>query len=473
VSATGQARILIRNDANVIILDRLSTRTVFEIGGATWHHIVWTDSAGKGKLYVDGVVDETDFTYTPSALTMNVTAVGSFARTTASAIIFGDVDEVAVWNRALSYSDIQVLKNSSVPMPLAPTPPSITTEPVSANVFTGATVTFSVVVAGTGPFSYQWVHDSVPVSTGTNLSLVLTNVQLMNAGLYSVSVTGPGGSTNSTNATLSVTTRPAPPSSLSLDFNNRGALPGETEPGFESFTLDGTGATTLQTTRLFGGVEVTVGGSNGTTADSRLRAAPVNSGAFTEALLLQDFIFSPPTTGAEGLDVTVKFLAPNQLYTGTVWGYDQGNAGARVTDWFANGVLVKDNYTFDGSVAPTDNLQYQFSFPVTSDAQGTVVIQGRREVTGTGVSVFLNALRIAIPVTRVSKVELIGGNVRLTVETPDSSKAHSVEKTDTLSPISFGPVAGVMSTILSPTSVQLEFAQPANGMQFYRVTRTP
>jgi hypothetical protein len=107
------------------------------------------------------------------------------------------------------------------------------------------------------------------------------------------------------------------------------------------------------------------------------------------------------------------------------------------------------------------------------EPNGTILLQGRRDMTDNGIGVFLNGLKIALPQTVIGKIELVGGNIRLTVETPDSSKAHAVEKTDNLSAISWGPVGGVTTTVLSPTSLQLEFAQPVAGMQFYRVTRAP
>jgi len=219
-------------------------------------------------------------------------------------------------------------------------------------------------------------------------------------------------------------------------------------------------------------VEVSIGASAGTTADSRNRGTPVNSGAFTEERLLRDFVFST-FSGTNGLDLSVKFLAPNQVYNITVWSFDAlVVAGNRISDWYVNGVLTVDDYTFVATNLPASNAQYQFTFPATSDANGQITIQARRDPAGAATaSVYVNALRIALPVTRVSKVELVGGNVRLTVQTPDSSKVHGVDKTDSLSPISFGPVAGVASTILSPTSVQLEFAQPSDGTQFYRVVR--
>lgn len=477
VSPLGQARVFIRSDAGSILLDRLSTRTVFEAGGTTWHHLVWVDKNGQGKLYVDGALDETDFTYNPTPLlplTLNTTSVGAIARgTNVSNGIFGSIDEVATWNRPLTYTEVQQVKNTSVPPPVSATPPSITTQPVGTNVFTGADLTFTVGVAGTAPFTNQWFKGSSPVLNATNFSLTLTNVQLTDAGSYSLVITNAGGRTNSQPAVLTVTARPAAPSSLGIDFNDRGSSAGDVEAGFESFTLDGTGATPVQTTRLFGGVEVTVNGSNGTTVDSRNRVSPPNTNEFTEMKLLQDFIFSPPTTGTEGLDVRVRFLATNQLYTATIWSFDVINAGARISDWYANGILVKDNYTFDGSIPPTNNLQYQFSFNVTSDAAGTILFQGRREATGTGVSVFLNALKIFIPPPVISNIEIVGGTIRLTVQTSDSSKQHTVEKTDNLSTISWSTVSGVTTTILSPTALRLEFPQPANGMQFYRINRAP
>src|ERR1043166_7382708 len=45
---------------------RRSTRPVFD---GNWHHLVWTDAGGKGKLYMDGNLDETDYSYTRQPIT--------------------------------------------------------------------------------------------------------------------------------------------------------------------------------------------------------------------------------------------------------------------------------------------------------------------------------------------------------------------------------------------------------------------
>jgi len=136
-SPAGLAEIFIRNDAGGELVSKNSTRTVFD---NNWHHLVWTDVGGQGKLYVDGVLDETDFSYTPSPLTLNVTALGAVVRAAPSAMIFADIDETAIWNRALSSTEIQIVKNSSLPAPLGAIRPTFVTQPAGTNVFTRANV---------------------------------------------------------------------------------------------------------------------------------------------------------------------------------------------------------------------------------------------------------------------------------------------------------------------------------------------
>jgi len=63
-----------------------------------------------------------------------------------------------------------------------------------------------VTATGTAPLKYQWYFNgSNSISGGTNSTLTLTNVQLTDAGLYSVAVTNAVGFMTSSNATLTVT----------------------------------------------------------------------------------------------------------------------------------------------------------------------------------------------------------------------------------------------------------------------------
>ncbi len=86
-------------------------------------------------------------------------------------------------------------------------PPTITGQPASLALNQGQTATFSVVAAGTAPFTYQWRRDGIAISgvTGSSLSL---NAQPAAAGVYSVVVTNAVGSATSQGATLSVNTGP-------------------------------------------------------------------------------------------------------------------------------------------------------------------------------------------------------------------------------------------------------------------------
>ncbi len=89
------------------------------------------------------------------------------------------------------------------------TAPVITMEPTNETAAVDGTVSFSVTATGGAPLSYQWfLNQSNLLAGATNAVLTLTNVQLANAGNYSVQVTNLMGSTNSTVASLTVLTFP-------------------------------------------------------------------------------------------------------------------------------------------------------------------------------------------------------------------------------------------------------------------------
>jgi hypothetical protein len=194
---------------------------------------------------------------------------------------------------------------------------------------------------------------------------------------------------------------------LSVDFSDRSFDPTtNTQANFQSFVIgsqDGNGILSIQTntsTRVFGAISVTISGNGSNPGyDDRQRSGPPDSGDFTQSLLLRDFVFSPSTTNGSGLNVLVQGLNANRVFQVTIWSFDDGSSGVtpRVSDWYANGTLVRDNYAFNGGSAnrPTNNLQYQFSFKVTSDELGRVRIEGRRDsATGSNPGVFLNAFQI-------------------------------------------------------------------------------
>src|SRR5205814_1499103 len=76
-------------------------------------------------------------------------------------------------------------------------PPTITTQPASKSVIPGQNVTFSALVGGTPPFSYQWKKNGTSISGATNATLTLNNVQPGDAGNFDVVVTNSSGNVSS------------------------------------------------------------------------------------------------------------------------------------------------------------------------------------------------------------------------------------------------------------------------------------
>ncbi|HTQ49197.1 MAG TPA: immunoglobulin domain-containing protein, partial [Candidatus Acidoferrales bacterium] len=93
-----------------------------------------------------------------------------------------------------------------------PDPPSIITQPQDQTVSPGGNATFAVTAGGSEPLSYQWYFNTgTPVPNATDPSLTITNVQLTNAGVYSVTVSNLAGGITSSNAVLAINTNPVAP----------------------------------------------------------------------------------------------------------------------------------------------------------------------------------------------------------------------------------------------------------------------
>jgi len=87
-------------------------------------------------------------------------------------------------------------------------PPVITAQPQSTNVFVSQSVTFSVGVFGSPPLRYQWRFNGANIPGATNPALTLSNLQLTNSGGYSVRITNSISSVVSDTATLLVAEAP-------------------------------------------------------------------------------------------------------------------------------------------------------------------------------------------------------------------------------------------------------------------------
>jgi hypothetical protein len=83
-------------------------------------------------------------------------------------------------------------------------PPFIITQPVGGTRLLGDSFSFSLGAGGGTPLRYQWFNGVDSLPTGTNASLVLTNLQVSSSGDYSVIVSNTFGSVTSAPVTLNV-----------------------------------------------------------------------------------------------------------------------------------------------------------------------------------------------------------------------------------------------------------------------------
>ena len=86
--------------------------------------------------------------------------------------------------------------------------PSITAQPHDQVLVAGSDAMFGAQAAGAAPLTYQWRFNGTNISGAAGSSYLLSNVQPQNSGLYNVIVTNAFGSILSSNARLSVVSRP-------------------------------------------------------------------------------------------------------------------------------------------------------------------------------------------------------------------------------------------------------------------------
>jgi hypothetical protein len=483
------ATIFIRgdNNNNTEVCTRKSTRSVFD---GNWHHLVWTDAGGKGKLYVDGTLDETDYTYTRPSITtpaipLNITSIGAIARATVSNPYTGTNDEYATWSRVLSWTEIQQIMTNGVPVPSGITPPSIAIQPPNHTngFFVGDSVTFPVSVNGTLPFAYQWRQNGTNMDAALNPSalgdtLTLTNIQAnLSNTTYSVVVTNAAGSVTSSVVKLYVI--PYTPATngtvLSLDFGAAGAP--NAQPGFSEMTLtvNPVVVNTIRVTLSLIGV--------GPMADRLRSAAPwvVNNPPYlTQAQIYNDFIFNNDGgfANGRGLKLLVEHLAPGTNYGVTLWSFDPVSAPDRVSDWTetasASPVTIQTGYSFNGSIQPTNDFEQTLGGLLTASPDGKLQLEGVRN-GGTSFGVFVNAIRlVANPAARTrvmrGRVDSVNpGNILVTAVGEWPGQEISIEQTTDLQAGPWVPAVSGTPVSTNGCVVMTSFPiDPSQPQLFYR-----
>jgi hypothetical protein len=202
----GFLRFGVRNAANVSFT---ANSSISIANDGLWHHLVGVcdEAGGHLYLYMDGVQIASgtitpDSGIWPSSVPLSIGArqSGNNIPVTYDYQFVGAIDDVAIYNQALSAAQVQSHYFASGASPVI-----MQITPSSQNVNQGDNATFTVSASGTPPLSYQWYdNNNNPISWGTSATITITNVQPGQAGSYSVAVNDLYAGPTTTNASLIV-----------------------------------------------------------------------------------------------------------------------------------------------------------------------------------------------------------------------------------------------------------------------------
>lgn len=158
--------------------DAISTSVVTD---GVWHYAVGISDSGNNTLYIDGVLDST-VAQSDTLTTTNSTKIG--ARTTGDLPFSGTIDEVGIWNKALTATEISKLYNS--------TAPTFTIGAEQNGVSTTLNSPIDTYNSSSSSIIFNWTSIS-PVVNLTNTTLYLWDGtgNLLNTTFYSLSGTQP------------------------------------------------------------------------------------------------------------------------------------------------------------------------------------------------------------------------------------------------------------------------------------------
>src|SRR5467141_1731803 len=173
----------------------------------TWTYITVVRNGPAISFYVNGNLDATfgaAADANPFRSGIDTVRVGGQNRGAASRVLNGVIDEVRMYNQALTPTQIQGDMNALIGTPIVL--PSITTQPVSQSVTAGQTATFSVTATGTSPPRYQWRKNGTALSGATSASYTTPATTTSDNGAqFTVVVSNLVGGVTSNAATLTVT----------------------------------------------------------------------------------------------------------------------------------------------------------------------------------------------------------------------------------------------------------------------------
>ncbi|HNU52080.1 MAG TPA: immunoglobulin domain-containing protein, partial [Verrucomicrobiota bacterium] len=166
-----------------------------------WYHVVFEKNGTEYKMYVDGQIDFA--LNVPEAAGYDYASTLTFGGDDQNFVINGSMDDIRIYNRALSAAEVTALFELESTLP-GEEVPALVKEPEDLSVVVGWAAVFDVSATGAERLTYQWRKDGVDLPGATNATFTITNVQPWNIGAYSVVVSNSYGTVTSADAMLTI-----------------------------------------------------------------------------------------------------------------------------------------------------------------------------------------------------------------------------------------------------------------------------
>jgi hypothetical protein len=279
-----------------------------------WGFLAVVGDGSKIVLYANGLpaftLNSTVAGYGNSSFPFNIGGGGVFNAT--GDTFLGNVDEVAIFDKALTTAQVQEIYYS------ANISPQIITQPVAPDreLSEGNAATLSVVAAGTPPLSYQWRKGGENLAGKTSAELSFTSLSVADSGNYDVVVTNPYGSATSATVTLDVKPAETIPPTLATATGNR--YFNQVRVWF-SEGVDPVTASVASNYQLSGGVTVTAA------APAAPRGSPGdNEVVLTTSAQTPATMYTLTVTGVKDQSLAGNVIAPGSTVQFSSWVVVQG-----------------------------------------------------------------------------------------------------------------------------------------------------
>ena len=228
-------------------IDSTFTQTPFNYTNYTWYRLVLQGSPGQNIRA--SVFNDSGTELIGSTLSHGADAYPSGFQIALSQVIGGAGSPYPV-DVAVDYVS---LTSGGAPV--------ITSQPANETVASGGTTSFSVSASGSAPLTFQWSFDGTTIAGATNATLLLTNVQPGQSGIYTVEALNTYGAAFSSNAVLACGSAPvingqplaqtAPlGGNATFSINASGAIPLSYQWEFNGYALANATNASLQLTDL-------------------------------------------------------------------------------------------------------------------------------------------------------------------------------------------------------------------------------